>query len=313
MNGIKIDVYYKFLFYLYNMHSLYKQHMLLEAGIKLPDSINTKIDALTKYIVGISFVNYSKYKIKRVKTKTNKKLVDENLIYRLGTQYIKEGQKYFEIIQESTNKFIYHFTDKDNIICNIKVIYYTEYIGNIFNIIDGRFLPNKITHTGSDSIEFEIYNTNLLKLKDLNSSLSEIRDIVQHEITHYLQFKRNLKWGFAGTKLKNLEKITSNSVDPIGIDVNTGDVIPHPFRPIEFKTNVHTFANTIREYLNRNYKKSNWKEGFSLFLRPYSLPLENLSVDESDLYVKRKLNYVLSSNPIRWKQYVKEIYQLIFN
>lgn len=292
------------------MHSLYKQHMLLESGIKLPDSISKKIDALSKYIIGIAFINYSKYQIKRVKT--NKQLIDDNLMYRLGNQYIKEGENYFEVIQESTNKFIYHFTDNDNIICNIKAIYYEDNTVNMYSI-DGRFLPNVLTHKGSDYIEFEIYVQKLINLKHLNSNLLEIKDIIKHEITHYLQFKRNLKWGFAGTKLKNLEKVTSIPVDPTGIDLNTGDVVSHPFRPIEFKTNVHTFANTIREYLNRNYKKSDWKQGFSLFLRQHALPIKDLSVGEADLYVKRKLNSVLSLNPIRWKQYVKEIYHLIFN
>ena len=134
-------------------------------------------------------------------------------------------------------------------------------------------------------------------------STEELTDTIKHEIRHWVQF----------TKIIGLpkEKIINKNADVLGYTSYKGlkSRESHHMRDIEFKTNVHTYAFYIKRYLNKNYEKPMWQRRFKSIANGIVVYTGDKSID----MIIDNLNNMKKRDIPRWKQFVKEIYKLVFN
>lgn len=232
-------------------------------------------DVLSKYIAGVIFLNEKielPIKIKK---------------------YILDGKRQLQL--EKTSHKIdrgysnYKFSDKNKELpdCYLQIV---ELQNPLMTCSANIIVKTK-------AIEITINKTAIIK--NLDEAVSDINESLMHEMRHYVQLSKNI--GFAKKKVK------TKGYDIFGLNKNRTHQLTHQLMDIEFKPNVHTYAYYIKKYLSKYSTKKQWKDEFKNMLL-------NPSEEKHGVFSYRleRLAAVRSKDPTRWKQYVKEIYQLVF-
>jgi hypothetical protein len=95
----------------------------------------------------------------------------------------------------------------------------------------------------------------------------------------------------------------------------------HPFRDVEFKTNLYNYKEDIEEFLNNNVSKNKWKDGFQDVIK-YSAGTMDYGTFRKKYPFSSTFTYTIAKNHLeklykydrpKFNQFVKELYNLIFN
>lgn len=273
------------------------KHLLNEA-FHLPPDVDHEAELLTKFIASM-FLKNLKSRTLNTKTKKYGKIVREFEDYRIAKKYKEESRGLFSIKKE-----------------NIK----TKWGQSSFRIINkSKLLPDvilKITNGYGDHVagyvlgddvdvtdEIYILVDLTLFLQTYTDCIGDLKDAIKHEIRHCIQFKNNL----IGLPAKKV--MWRKDVDEFGNKDSGGNRQDHSRRDIEFKTNLHTYAHYIKRMLNFASPKSDWKIDFNYIVNGIN---KKRRFDYIGTLLE-ELKYMKADDPIRWKQFVKELYDLIFN
>jgi hypothetical protein len=287
----------------------------------IPDNINVLCDAAGDYIVGHVLYNYLKNRVKNIKTQSDDGIVATNIIYKKSKTLIQKGKQHFKNVhvqQFFTQHGLYRekFVPKSD---SFPPIFLQVTNFNDGSTINGAYVPK---------VNIILITVNIQALlKSFVATHSEINGTIKHEARHFLQMthhnksfglpKDNLR-GFGGVA-KNDPILKKYSVDKLGQvykdNAPTSKILAHQFRPVEFKTNIYTYSEEIIRYLSANFKKPDWKKGFREFISniaTFYLESASRKITTDTKRVRAALQSVKKEDPARWKQYIKEIYDLIF-
>ena len=178
---------------------------------------------------------------------------------------------------------------------------------------------------------------NVVKHGDyFNSVVSSFISTSRHEGRHLLQHIGNidnkLRGDFYGGPKKSLKHQYNPDVrgsNFSGISGSTtkfkdpkdphGRVI-HPFRDVEFKTNLYNYKEDLEQFLNNNVSKNKWKEGFNDVIRRAAGVMDYSSFHKKYPF-SSTFPYTVLANHFKelykhdrpkFNQFVKELYKLIF-
>lgn len=178
---------------------------------------------------------------------------------------------------------------------------------------------------------------NILKYPDyLDRIVSSFIGTSRHEGRHLLQhignIDKKLRGDFYGGPKKSLKH--QYNPDIRGSDFNgtagpttkfkdpkdqSGRVF-HPFRDVEFKTNLYNYKEDMERFLNNNVSKNRWKEGFNDAVR-YAAKVMDYSSFHKKYPFSSTFHHTILANHFKelykhdrpkFNQFVKELYKLIF-
>lgn len=271
---------------------------LLRESFDLPPEVNQKCELLAKFIASF-FINSLKNKTQNIKTKSDKKIVRQNMEYNLATLYRAEGKKHFVVDR--------HPEDTKWGEANIRIISKEDgfpdtilYISTVRTVSDDGYVddveePQQI-YILVDSPQF---------LKNFEESIKHLTDTIKHETRHWIQLTHDI--GLPKEKILNRKTdVFGHALKPTLKNYYTQQ--QHHMRDIEFKPNVHTYAFRIKEYLNKTFPKHQWKNEFKQLIT-YKRPDSH---DESITLIMTALKHMYNKDKLRWRQFVKELYSLIF-
>ena len=252
--------------------------------------------AAAKFIASL-FLPYFKTRAEHSKTKSNESIMKYHEYYKLASQYKTEGRKLFTI-----NSYKIDTTWGTS---NFKI---SSKQGEFPDII--LRLTNGYTYSNDGYVNVEENPLNLYILVDMyafihsfKKSTNELIDTVKHELRHVVQL-------ISKTGLPK-DKVLNRKTDLSGYGANLKRS-EHHLRDIEFKTNLHTYAFHIKNYLNKNYPRNQWSAAFKNLI---SGSYQSTSIN----YKSDKLNGILNNidnmkrkDPVRWRQFIKELYNIIF-
>lgn len=179
---------------------------------------------------------------------------------------------------------------------------------------------------------------NLLKYNfEFNHIVSSFINTSRHEGRHLLQhvgnINKKLRGDFYGGPKKSLKH--QYNPDVRGSDFS-GMVGPttkfkdpndpygkvfHPFRDVEFKTNLYNYKEDLEQFLNTNVSKNKWKDGFNDAIR-YAAGVIDYNSFRKKYPYSSTFSYTILVNHFKelykhdkpkFNQFVKELYKLIFN
>jgi hypothetical protein len=276
-----------------------KLRNIISEAFELPPEIDDQSEKLAKFIASL-FLKYFKTKISNVKTKTDPNIVKYNEYYRLAKQYKDEGNQIFSIKKNIVdtkwgNSDIRVFS-KDKSLPDVVLKIADGYVSSNDGYVKDIENPKEI---------FILVNKQHF-IKSFKQSTEELIDTVKHEIRHWHQLTDVI--GLPKTKILN------KKVDILGkaLKPNFFGYVPqeqHHLRDIEFKTNVHTYAFYLKRYMNKWYAKSDWK---SAFKRLVSGNWGSTTSDDMMNNIINNLEHMMTKDQPRWRQFIKELYKLIF-
>jgi len=314
----KLDRFYKKLGFVtnkgrnrdYRLSSAFGKTMYrrpMNEGFELPSDTDTKSEILSRFIASF-FLNYFKTKISNTKTKSDQSIVKYNMYYRLAKQYREAGKHLFKVTKDNSKtywgKADYKLTSKDESMPNVIVKMYDGNTTDVQGYVDDTDMTN------IKNIYIVVFKSKFINT--FNKATEELTDTIKHEVRHWVQFKTQ-------TGLPK-EKILNRDTDVLGNylhDISPKDMPglkykagreQHHMRDIEFKTNVHTYAFYIKQYLNKNVEKNMWARRFKSIVNgvPAYTGLERMD------FIIDNLGSMKKKDDTRWKQFVKELYKLIF-
>ena len=266
---------------------------MLTEKFNLPESVDFECDRLSEYIASL-FVSFFDKKIKQGKLNPNL-LIRFNHYYNLAKKYEGNG-KYFRKFESNLKS---NWGNSTLMITSNSKLLPTTYI-TISNYkiqaVDGYIV------TGESSKLFVMVSMEKF-VNDFENSIKSLNEVIKHEVRHYLQTVDS-------TKMVGLPKksVRDKSFDVYG-DNPKGDSTPHINKDIEFKPNIYTFVHYIENHLNQHYSKNNWLTGFKKLL-------SNNDKFKKSQEIKTILQWfddIKNINKEKYKQYIKEIYKIIFN
>jgi len=270
---------------------------MITEGFNLPPEVESECNRLTEFIASM-FLPYFKRRIEHSKTKSDFSIVKYNEYYRLALQY-KNNKQYFDIkkseIESNWGKTNFFIKSKNNILPRVwlKITsgYSTPADGNVTEIDPSVFIL-------VDAYAF---------IHAFKNSTKILQETIEHEVKHYLQLTTDPDNTIGLPKFNVRDK----NRDVFGYKKDSDsryNRTSHVGRDIEFKPNVHTYADSIKQHLNRFYPKSKWKEGLkNLISNNDNFPKG--SELNSDL---ENIDYLKKYDIERWKLFLKEIYKVIF-
>lgn len=282
--------------------------------LELPPELNTYCERACDYIVGLILFTVNKNLIKSNKTKSADEIVTTHKLYRKGKQLFSSGKQYFSLKKINLDSGS-HLYDTGLVPKNKEM----PSIGIIIETVDIEKKEIRGFYSQiSNSIFMEIYFSldEIETDNSLNKLILDIKDTLKHEMRHYYQVNNRSNFGVSKAHILR-NKIYK---DYLGMDkrnvINYKKLI-HPLTPLEFKTNVYTYANDIKKYLNSNFSRNDWKIGFiELLNSENTIGYLNHYMHRTDIedvvYVKYNLQEVKKEHPSLYKQYIIEIYKLIF-
>jgi hypothetical protein len=190
--------------------------------------------------------------------------------------------------------------------------------------------PRIIQTVYLDMFDLLKYNHNF------NYVVSSFIGTSRHEGRHLIQYTGNinnkLKGDYYGGPKKSLRHQYNpdiRGVNPNGSASQTakfkdpndqfGRVI-HPFRDVEFKTNLYNYKEEIEDFLNNNISKPKWREGFNDAVRyaagvvDYNTFRKKYPYSSTFPYtvVASHFKQLYKNDRLKFNQFVKELYKLIF-
>ena len=270
----------------------------LTESFDLPSSIDIQAEKLAKFIASI-FLKDIRKEISNTKRKADYYIVKYHESYRLATKYRNEGKHLFGVIRDNEP------TDWGE--ASIRIYSKNDVLPDTLLFITNNY------HTSNDGYMHSIENPQeivILVSKDnfveqFKKSTEELIDTVKHEVRHWYQATDVI--GLPKTKILNKDvDIMGTSLNP----ANSGTItqLPHHMQDIEFKTNLHSYAFHIKRSLNKNVPKHEWKKEFYEIVSGGLVyggnPMMNSIIDN--------LEDMMKKDRPRWRQFVKELYKLVF-
>lgn len=170
-------------------------------------------------------------------------------------------------------------------------------------------------------------------MMDVHKFIGTSRHEGRHLIQHYGNLNKNLKGDLYGTSKRTLRHPENPDIrgsDASGIAGPTAKFkepsdrwnrVLHPYRDVEFKTNLYNYKEDIEEFLNKSLPKEKWKEGFNDLIR-YAAGIYNyggfrqkypFNYSWEYSVAKRHLEELFKHDRPKFNEFVKELYKLIFN
>lgn len=274
--------------------------------LELPPEFNVYCEHACDYIVGYILFNITKKRIKFGKTKSADEIVTTHKLYKQGKELLSSGKQHLALKKISSDGD-YGLVPKNKKLPTIGIsIWETP---DKESKVDGSYFgSHKWIHV---NVGFNWKDTETDTL--LNGLISEIRDTLKHELRHYYQFNNHSNFGF--TKMDIRRNKMYKGAD--GKTAGSYEKLIHPLSPIEFKTNVYTYATHIKNYLNSNFSKRDWKNGFIELMSSKNTPeylVYSMKRDAGKytLYIRDVLIKVKNADPKLYRQYIIEIYKVIF-
>lgn len=168
-----------------------------------------------------------------------------------------------------------------------------------------------VTHSDDDATSGYIHNDGeAIYIKadekhfteNFKTSVDELRETIKHELRHYVQIKQ--KVGFPRRKLMSKTyNIHGFTDDPRYKRTRQ----PHHLRDIEFKTNLHSYAYYIKRSLQQSLDKGRWADQFRKIITG------QYDGDDRIKNFSDNLIDMAKRDPTRWKQFVLELWKLVFS
>jgi hypothetical protein len=270
----------------------------LSEAFELPPEVDEQAEKLGKFIASL-FLKYFKTRMTHIHGKSDTEIVKYNQYYRLAKQYRTEGKPLFGVMKDDEisewGESSLRIYSKNDMLPDVLLFITNGYHRSNDGYMDSVEDPQQV---------FLLVNKDDF-IKSFEKSTDELIDTVKHEVRHWYQATDVV--GLPKTKILN------KNVDVLGHALNPnffGYVTQekHHMRDIEFKTNLHTYEFHIKRYLNRNVPKPEWKKEFYDIVSGRTLyagsAMMNTIVDNLEDMMKKDLP--------RWRQFVKELYKLIF-
>lgn len=272
---------------------------LITESFELPPEMDDQSEKLAHFIASF-FLKYFKTRITNAKTKSDTDIVKYNEYYRLAKQYRDEGKLLFGVMKyEEDTTWGYS---------NVRIFSKNRLLPDVvLKITDGYQSSNGgYVEDVEEPQEIFILVNKSDFIKTFRKSTEELIDTVKHEIRHWHQFTDII--GLPKTKILN------KKVDVLGksLKPNFFGYVPkeqHHMRDIEFKTNLHTYSFYIKRFLNKNLPKSEWKKEFQDMVS--GKPLYTGGNETMEMILDN-LEHMMKKDQPRWRQFVKELYKLIF-
>lgn len=272
--------------------------VLLE-GFDLPPDIELECNRAGEFIASL-FLSHFKTKIENVKTASPEDIVKYNEYYRLALKYRNNTKSFFEIrkshgVNSQWGEMNFIINPKNekfpNILLKISKSGYSESVDAYVEKDDPKTML----------VLVETYNF----INAFKTQTNYLKEVLKHEVRHSIQMYSKWQGGMVGLPKQNVKDL---SRDVFGFNISgRGSRLPHEYRDIEFKPNVHTYAYHIKKYLNKWYPRNKWAEGFKDLLMGKSLH----SFDRKIREIVYMFNGLRESDYDRWKLYVKELYKEI--
>jgi len=276
----------------------------LHEVINLPPDMDKKVEILGGFI-GSFFIKYFENKMKHIKTATREWIVKYAEYLKLAKQYRDVGSRIYVV--ESTDELIPWGK------ANFRIRARDESMPHIILKIAGGYSEshNADIDETKDYAEVRLLVDTQHFVKSFKKSVADTTETLRHEVVHVLQLtdpekgEINKYWGMPK------DKIMSKDRDIFGrktVNGRTG-LAAHPMRDVEFKPNLFTYSYYIRNYLNRNFSISEWKDMFKKIVMGYEVNSDNEIINNYSF----GLGHVRHSDHNRWKQFVKELYIMVFS
>lgn len=178
---------------------------------------------------------------------------------------------------------------------------------------------------------------NILKHTDyLGRTVSSFIGTSRHEGRHLLQhignIDKKLRGDFYGGPKKSLKHQYNPDVRGSDFSGTAGPTtkfkdptdqfgrVIHPFRDVEFKTNLYNYKEDMEQFLNNNVPKNKWKVGFNDAVR-YAVGVMDYGSFRTKYPFSSTFSYTVLANHFKelykhdkpkFNQFVKELYKLIF-
>ena len=281
---------------------------IINERLNIPDVYKPILNALVDYAIGFTLMKYTKNRIRNVKQKSPRQIVQLNILHNESKKLIRNGKQYFLSRMKELG-----FTPFLSLQLNSNLkLKFPEV--RIKTYEKERIGANGFYNPSQNIIEININIESLVGSYSLARKF--IQEVAEHELRHYLQFKQK----YGRPKRKISAKSTFPHVDAGGWH--------HALKDVEFKTNVHTYANSIKNFLNLFFTKKQWLSKFTdIFIKNQNQtrPLYSfisffqysskhyVDIQPEIDRVREALSIVWSYNRNKWKQYIVEIYKEIFN
>lgn len=181
------------------------------------------------------------------------------------------------------------------------------------------------------TVYLEDFNFDFLFNRYINQFIGTSRHEGRHLLQHYGNIQNKLKGDYYGGPKHGLRHQYNPDIrgqDPSGKAGPTAMKEPedrwgrvlHPFRDVEFKTNLYNYKEDIEEFLNNNVSKNKWKEGFQDIIKystgtmGYEMFRKKYPFSSTFPYTvaARHLKQLYKHDRPKFNQFVKELYKLIF-
>lgn len=181
------------------------------------------------------------------------------------------------------------------------------------------------------TVYLEDFNVDYLFNRYVNQFIGTSRHEGRHLLQHYGNIQNKLTGDYYGGPkrvLRHPYNPTVRGQDSYGKSGPTSIKDPkdrwgrvlHPFRDVEFKTNLYNYKEDIEEFLNNNVSKNKWKEAFKDVIR-YSTGIMGYEMFRKKYPYSSTFSYTVAKHHLeqlykhdrpKFNQFVKELYKLIF-
>lgn len=175
-------------------------------------------------------------------------------------------------------------------------------------------------------VDFRGLDDNAVKRKILTA---------QHESVHVLQdiAKFGITTGLPKRNLQQLGDPDVRGIDPLGTSTpgslhkepdDDAERVMHAYRTVEFKSNLVNIVNDFQRMLSENLPRSKWEKGFKMLIEEITGRGKDYEWRQDFKWVfkytfsweisiaRKNLENLFINDTPKFKQYVKEIYKLLF-
>lgn len=267
---------------------------MLTEKFNLPDDVKIECKRLSEYIASL-FVSYFNKQIKKGKLGPNT-LVSYHSYIRLAKQYEYNSmyfRKFENNLESNWGKSTLMITSNSKLLPSVYIT---------LGIHPTQSVDGYITFGEAPKLFVLVSLTKFAK--DFEESIKQLNEMIEHEVRHYIQFTSD------PNRVVGLPKksVRDKNYDIHG-DNPSGDSTPHINKDAEFKPNLHTIVFYIEDHLNKHYSKDNWEIGFRKLISKKDRFKKTTETDT----VLKWFDDIKKINVPKWKQYLKEVYSIIFN
>lgn len=273
--------------------------------------LNQLADVIYAQAIKVIFYNIKNYNaLQKIRYKKFYILTIQWLL-RFSKKILGEN-KNFSIMTVQKN-YRYEITDNSNTISTPIELKFVSDVSQ--GDVDAYYSVNKNTIYISLVDNFDRY----LWEYPIHDIKNTIKEYLEHEYRHSMQVTSKQK-NYGMGKLDAIRTTQSQRNFDILSKLNYGKIDHHATRPLEFKTNIYTYAFHIKKFLNYTENKNHWKNLFKwlfsneeIYLKSDGTKITKKQLNGRLTSISLQLNKVKSENLILYRDYIVEIYKLIFN